>query len=106
LMIYLVNCRELTLGDLMSVFGTPDRMWVNGMCQWGFSYGSMMTVYVDGQLVPRFGRVSLLVNLPVSQIDFPLHPLNTTAFGTDWIGFATLWRYDQMNDNANVSYCR
>mgnify|MGYP000321253499 CR=1 FL=1 len=95
----LVNCRGLFIGDLIGVFGVPNRTWVNGFCDWVLEYSRQMYIYVDGQITPGVGAVQLLPGRSVVQIDFTRQPGNTTGSGR-WHGFTSFWRYAQLEPDA------
>jgi hypothetical protein len=101
-LLQLVDCRGLLLGDLIGIFGLPDRVWVTGFCDWGLGYSPHMIVYVEGQISYDRGHVEMLPRSRVMEIEFLGTPY-TNYEAARWHGFVPLWRYRQLEPTAPLS---
>ncbi|MFN8372118.1 MAG: hypothetical protein U0694_04490 [Anaerolineae bacterium] len=87
----LLNCGSLTFGDVWSILGTPELVANDCFDNWVLWYDNSLAVFVSGALLPQ-NRVT--------QISFyPLSEFGISPYGVPWHGFATQWRYNQLEGN-------
>jgi hypothetical protein len=89
--IQLVNCHDLRLGDVWSIFGTPTMIANDCMGNWQLWYGDSIAIIVPGGLLPET-YVSQIVYFNLSQF-------GASPSGVPWHGFTTQWRYNQLEGN-------
>jgi hypothetical protein len=89
--IQLLNCQDLRLGDIWSVFGTPTMIANDCFNNWVLWYDNTVAVILSGALVPEN---------TVNQIAFyNLGEFGIVPYGVPWHGFTTQWRYNQLEGN-------
>jgi hypothetical protein len=89
--IQLLNCYDLRLGDVWSLFGTPMMIANDCMDNWVLWYDNTIAIIVPEGLLPQ-NRVSQIVYYNLGQ--FGISP-----YGVPWHGFTTQWRYNQLEGN-------
>jgi hypothetical protein len=95
----LSNCHGLLLGDFISIFGVPDRLVADSLCNWILEYPQHVIVYIEGRIASPSGIVSLLSSHRITQIDFNRE--FTLLSSAQWRGFAPLWRYRQYEPEVS-----
>lgn len=89
--IQVMNCQNLTIGDLSQVLGVPLLVTNDCFKNWVMWYPNSIAVYFSGELLPY---------TPVFQIAFiNLGNLGINPYGVEWHGFMTQWRYNQLEEN-------
>jgi hypothetical protein len=89
--IQLLNCHDLRLGDVWSVFGAPTMIANDCFNNWMLWYGNTIVIIMSGALKP---------DQTVNQIAFyDPDQLQGTPYGVPWHGFTSQWRYNQLEGN-------
>jgi hypothetical protein len=91
----LLNCHDLKLGDIWSIFGRPMMIANDCMNNWLLWYDHTTAIILSGALVPETS---------VNQIAFyNLGQYGILPYGVQWHGFTMQWRYNQLEGNIRGS---
>jgi len=87
----LLNCGSLTFGDIWSILGRPQLVANDCFDNWVLWYDNSIAVFVSEALLPQ-NRVTQISFYNIDEFGFLL-------VGAPWHGFATQWRYNQLEGN-------